>query len=237
MGLAIGAPLAYAILFAAVAGTISLPFRSRITAGKFPRDLADPVYSCRRIYGTCWTTVFYCKPVYSICLGIPALRTMLFRLFGYRGSMDFTIYPDTWIRDLPMLDFGEGAYIGNRATLGTNMVLTNGMIVVGRITVENRAVVGHLAQVALGATIRSGSEIGVGAGVGVGARVGRNVVVQPNVTVHHYARIGDDAVIGSTAYVGVRARVPAGAIVPPATTIPARSVYAEETTVKLCKVA
>ena len=33
----------------------------------------------------------------------------VFRIFGYRGSMDFTIYPDTWIRDLPLLDFGEGA--------------------------------------------------------------------------------------------------------------------------------
>jgi hypothetical protein len=49
-----------------------------------------------------------------------------FRLFGYRGSMKFTVYPDTWIRDLPLLMFGEGAYVSNRATLRTNIVLSNG---------------------------------------------------------------------------------------------------------------
>jgi hypothetical protein len=50
---------------------------------------------------------------------------LAFRLLGHRGSLDFKVDPDTWIRDLPLRDLGPGAYVSNRATLGTNMVLSN----------------------------------------------------------------------------------------------------------------
>jgi hypothetical protein len=69
------------------------------------------------MYGLCWTSLYYCKPVYHFCLCVPWLKALVFRLFGYRGDLNFTVYPDTWIRDLPLLDFGKGAYISNRATL------------------------------------------------------------------------------------------------------------------------
>jgi hypothetical protein len=82
---------------------------------------------------------------------------MVFRLFGYRGSMNFTIYPDTWIRDLPLLKFEDGVYVSNRATLGTNMVLSNGFLLVGEITLRAKALVGHLAMLAPGVTLEPSS--------------------------------------------------------------------------------
>jgi hypothetical protein len=122
------APLVYTLCFVLTAGALSLPFQSGIIAGKFPRDLRHPVYRKRRFYGLCWTSVYYFKPLYFLCLTIPWLKWATFRLFGYRGQMDFTIYPDTWIRDLPLLELGRGAYIANRATLGTNIPLSNGKV-------------------------------------------------------------------------------------------------------------
>ena len=62
------------------------------------------------------------------------------RLFGYKGSLDVTIYPDAWLRDLPLLDLSPGAYVANRATMGTNMVRPDGTILVDRITVGAGAV-------------------------------------------------------------------------------------------------
>jgi hypothetical protein len=134
------APLVYAIVFPLVAGVLSRLFCNGIVPGKFPRDLSHPIYRQRRYYGLCWTALYYCKPVYYVCLTIPCLKWLTFRLFGYRGQMDFTVHPDTWIRDLPLLDLGKGAYVANRATLGTNMPLKNGKI--GRRNKNRRPVAG-----------------------------------------------------------------------------------------------
>ena len=73
----------------------------------------------------CWTSLYYCAPAYYLCLSLRPLKALAFRLLGHRGSLDFKVDPDTWIRDLPLRDLGPGAYVSNRATLGTNMVLSN----------------------------------------------------------------------------------------------------------------
>ena len=140
------APLLYAILYVGIAGLLSLPHHKAIVPGVFPVDLSDPVYSRRKLYGLCWTSVYYFTPIYFLFLSIPFLKKILFRLFGYRGGLDFTVYPDTWIRDLPLLNFGRGAYLSNRATIGTNIILTNGHILVDGITVDEGGLVGHGAR-------------------------------------------------------------------------------------------
>lgn len=198
-------PLAYPTLFALTAAAISRPFQHAIVPGRFPRDLGHPVYRARRIYGLCWTCVYYNKPLYAVILALPWLRTLTFRGFGYRGQMDFTIYPDTWIRDLPLLDFGPRAYIANRATLGTNMALSNGTSFVDRITIGEAATVGHLGVVGPGAEIGDRAEIGARANVGIGAKIGRRSNLQPCCMVNHAARVGAGATIGSGAYVGAAA--------------------------------
>lgn len=50
------------------------------------------------------------------------LKEIFFRTFGYQGTMNFTIYPTAWLRDLTLLDFGEDVYMGDGILLGTNQV-------------------------------------------------------------------------------------------------------------------
>lgn len=159
----LGCPFLYAVLFALFAGLLSIPHQKGIIPGKFPRNVGHPIYFHRRLYGVCWTALFYFKPVYFLILTIDPLRSCVFRLFGYRGCLDFTIYPDTWVRDLPLLNFGNRAYIANRSTLGSNICLQSGEILVGGISIGDRSVVGHLGVIGLGSTMEADSELGVGA--------------------------------------------------------------------------
>lgn len=128
--------MVWMLVFLVVASVLSLPHQFAVTPGKVRRDVNNPMYFHPRLYGLCWTSVFYNKPVYYVCLTVPFLKWIVFYLFGYRGSMNFTIYPDTWVRDLPILKFEDGVYVSNRATLGTNIVLTNGFLLVGGITLR-----------------------------------------------------------------------------------------------------
>jgi carbonic anhydrase/acetyltransferase-like protein (isoleucine patch superfamily) len=214
------APLVYPLVFVLTAGLLSVPFHRAIVAGRFPRDLTHPIYRARRLYGLCWTCLYYFKPVYFVCLSVPELKWLTFRLFGYRGPMNFTVYPDTWIRDLPLLDFGEGAYIANRATLGTNVVLSNGQILVDAIRVGNGAMVGHLAMLAPGVVLGHGAEVGAGCVLGAGCRVGEGALVQPLAGVNHSSQVGDRTIVGGMSSIGASAvvgdglRLPSGTLVP-----------------------
>ena len=78
-------PALYALGLVLTAGLLSVPFHRAIVPGSFPRDLRLPAYRRRRLYGLCFTSVFYCTPVYWAFLTVPALKWLLFRLFGYRG--------------------------------------------------------------------------------------------------------------------------------------------------------
>ncbi len=225
-------PLAYAVSFALTAGLLSLPFQSGIVAGKFPRNVRHPVYRKRRLYGLCWTAVYYFKPVYYLCLSIPWLKWLLFRLFGYRGSMKFTVYPDTWIRDLPLLSLEDGVYVANRATLGTNIALSDGRILVDHIRLGKNALVGHLAMLAPGVELDEGAEIAVGCAVGVRCKVGKNSLIQPVAAISHRATFGDKVTIGTRSFIGLGTRVESGISVPPGSAVPGRKKINTQADVK-----
>jgi carbonic anhydrase/acetyltransferase-like protein (isoleucine patch superfamily)/acyl carrier protein len=208
------APFFCAVVMTAVSGLLSLPHQKAIVAGTFPRDLNCRIYFHRRLYGTCWTTLYYCKPAYFLILAIAPLRKCAFRLFGYRGCLDFTIYPDTWIRDLPLLNFGEGAYIANRATLGSNICLQSGEILVGPISIGARSVVGHLGVIGLGSTMAADSELGVGVAAGIHVSIGRNTKIGAISGLNAGSNIGNDCAIGAMSYVGFGTRVLDGAQLP-----------------------
>lgn len=89
------------------------------------RALSCQQYVDRRLYGLCWSCLYYFTPIYYLVLSIPILKHIVFRAFGYKGSLNITLYADTWIRDLPLLEIGKGVYIANKATIGTNMPLIN----------------------------------------------------------------------------------------------------------------
>jgi carbonic anhydrase/acetyltransferase-like protein (isoleucine patch superfamily) len=223
ISLAISFPI-FAFTYILVAGLMSLPAHKAIKKGKFPRELNHPIYFWRRFYGINWTTVYYAKPIYAIALSIPGFKLMMFRLFGYQGSTDFTVYPDTWIRDLPVLKIGQGAYLSNRATIGTNICLMDGSILVDYVQLDEKALVGHLAVIGPGAKIGTQSEIGVGATVGIKTRISPNVKVGINATVIHGAVIDPNCQIGNSAYIGLRAHIYPNVSVPPGAVIPAGTI-------------
>ncbi len=214
------APSTFTLFYVLVTGVFSLPFHSSIKKGKFPRDLAHPVYGPRRLYGLCWTFIYYFSPLYHLCLSIPLLKRFLFGLFGYKGASNFIVYPDTWIRDLPILNVGEGAYLSNKATMGTNMCLKSGHIMVDSITVGKGALIGHLALIAPGVIVMDDAEVGVATAVGIRTRLQEKVKIAPECFINHGVDLGAGVEVGGRSYIGIRAviregiRVPAGANIP-----------------------
>ena len=203
-----------------MAGLFSRLAQSGIKRGKFPREPYHPVYFKRRVYGALWTQVFYFKPVYSVVLAIPVFKTWVMRLFGYENSTDFTVYPDTWIRDLPCLKIGAGAYLSNRATIGTNICLADGHILVDNVRVAEKGLIGHLAMLAPGAKVETGAEIGVGCSIGIRVSVKAGASVKPDCTINHGAVIGEGASIGTKTYLGLKCSIGAGLQIPAGANIP-----------------
>lgn len=222
-GLVFAAP-AYPIALVLAAGLVSRAGIRHIRAGRFVRDPKTSLYRGRMIYGAAWTTVFYCKPILHLMLSCPLLKAMMFRSFGYRGSMRFTTYPDVWMRDLHLLDFGPGTYVANRATLGTNHVRSDGRIEVAGIRTGHDVVIGHLAMVGGGTTIDDRSELGVASKIGFKVRIAARVSVGPGAIVDSGSKLLEGCVIGAAAYIGKRCVIHAGVRVPAGTTVPDRSV-------------
>jgi carbonic anhydrase/acetyltransferase-like protein (isoleucine patch superfamily) len=200
-------PIIWTLVFLVSAGMLSLSHQFAVTPGKVRRDLNNRLYFHRRLYSLCWTAVYYNKPAYYFSLTVPLFKWMVFRLFGYRGSMNFTIYPDTWIRDLPLLRFEDGVYVSNRATLGTNMVLSNGFLLVGKITLRANALVGHLAMLAPGVMLEPRAEVGVGTGIGIRTTLETGAFVAPCCMIEHGVRIGKNAAVGGHSYVGSGSKI------------------------------
>ena len=210
----------FVLSFVLIAGVLSSVAHKGIVRGVFPRKPFHPVYFLRRIYGGCWTQLFYFKPIYSVVLFVPFLKTIAFRLFGYKGSTtNFTVYPDTWIRDLPMLDIGENSYLSNRATIGTNLCLSDGNILVDTVTVGKNSLIGHLAIIGP-SFIGENTEVGVGAAMGIRVKLGNRVRIAPRAGIGHGTKIHDDTVIGQMSHIGTKVligkkiEIPAGANIP-----------------------
>ena len=222
------APPIFILSFVTLAGLLSIPAQRGIVRGKFPRQAFHPVYFLRRVYGACWTTIYYFKPLYSAVLAIPVLRRWTLFLFGYRGASQFTVYPDTWIRDLPLLKIGQGSYLSNRATIGTNLCLSDGQIYVDEVHFGEKVLVGHLAKVAPGSRMAAEAEIGVGASVGIRCKVGPKTKVGVNASLNHGAVMEEGAEIGTASYVGLKAQIGPGVKIAAGGSIPAGAVIATQ---------
>ena len=79
--LVVAAPV-WLATYALACGVASLPFTSAVKPGTFPRDLADAAYRGRRLYGLCWTCLYYLSAAYHLVLAFPVLKWAVFRLFG-----------------------------------------------------------------------------------------------------------------------------------------------------------
>jgi carbonic anhydrase/acetyltransferase-like protein (isoleucine patch superfamily) len=213
-------PIVFAISFPLIAGAISRFAQKGIVQGTFPREAMHPIYLMRRIYGGCWTQVYYFKPIYAVVLAIPILKRATFRMFGYKGSTDFIVYPDTWIRDLPLLKVGKGAYLSNRATIATNICLSDGNIMVDKVRIEEKALVGHLALMAPGVKVSTNAQVGIGCAVGIRAHLKEGANIKPTTSINHGAVIGIKTEIGPHSFIGLRADIADGLVLPPGSNIP-----------------
>jgi bifunctional N-acetylglucosamine-1-phosphate-uridyltransferase/glucosamine-1-phosphate-acetyltransferase GlmU-like protein len=220
----VAAPTLFLLCYIATAGLLARLTVSAIVPGKFKRDLGDPVYGRRRLYGLCWTAVYYFAPLYNAILAVPILKWFTLRLFGYRGALDVTLYPDTWIRDLPLLDICKGAYLSNKATIGTNMCLFDGNILVGRVRIGRRSMVGHLTMLAPGVVLGNDVEVGVGAAIGMDTRVGDRSLIGPCSVIHHRVTIGARCHIGCASHIGAKSVIHDGIAIPFGTVLPPRTV-------------
>jgi len=219
------APLIFAFSFVTIGGILSNFARHAIIPGTFPRENFHKIYFWRRVYGTTWTQLFYFSPLYSICLAVPLFKKYMLYLYGYRGiSSNFVVYPDTWLRDLPVLQFGDKAYLSNKATIGTNMCLTDGTILVDKVSVGTAGLVGHLAMIAPGAVIGEHAEIGVGCSIGIRAIIKPYASIKPDCVINHGAIIGEGTSIGALSHIGMRAKIGAGIKIPPGSNIKAGTI-------------
>jgi UDP-3-O-[3-hydroxymyristoyl] glucosamine N-acyltransferase len=181
-----------------------------MVAGTFPRDLGHRVYAGRRLYGACWNAVGSHTVAYALLLAVPPFKRAVFRMFGYRGSCDFTIHPDTWIRDLPLLSIGEGVYLGNKATIAPNLCTPDGQIYVARVHIGRGTMVGHNAMIAPGVHIGANAVIGVGCAVNVDAVIGDDCTIGNLSGIDHRVRIGRGSVVGVSNMIAARATIGAG---------------------------
>jgi len=233
---ALASPLLLSALVVLVAGVLSLPCHAAVVRAKFPHDLSYPLYAMRRLYGIALCAVIYFRPVFHLVLMVRPFKTLFFRLFGYRGSMDFTAYPDTWIRDLRLLNFGKGVYIANRVTLGTNIVLSSGEIYSDKITVGENTMIGHLAILGPGCSFGKGAEIGVACDLGAGITIGDRTKIGPTAGIDHGCQIGNDVRIGTRSHLGKSCKIADGVRIPEGAMIPSRTtITCQEDVDRLCQ--
>jgi carbonic anhydrase/acetyltransferase-like protein (isoleucine patch superfamily) len=219
------ASVVYIVTLPLLAGLMCRFTIGAVVAGRFPRDVGHRVYGPRRLYALCWTTVYYHPLAYHVVLALPWLKHLTFRLFGYTGATDFTVYPDTWIRDLPLLTVGSGAYLSNKATISPNMCLHDGSILVRRVTIGAGTLVGHGAMVAPGVVIGAQCEIGVSTQLAIdvridaGARVGHCCSIDRSVVIGSRSRLRERTDVGAHAVIGAKISTVFGLIVPARATV------------------
>ncbi|HYX37529.1 MAG TPA: hypothetical protein VE954_30880 [Oligoflexus sp.] len=223
-------PFLFVPSFITLAGLMSRFAHSKIIPGRFPREAFHRIYGWRRVYGICWTQVFYFKPLYAISLAVPRFKTYMLRLFGYKGpSTSFVVYPDTWLRDLPVLSIGKDAYLANRSTIGTNICLNDNTIMVDSIQIKDKGLVGHLSVLAPGCKIEEGAEVGVVTSIGLRSWIGPQVSIKPNCLINHGCSLEEGCEIGTRSYIGLRVRVGKGVKVPAGANIPEGAVILNQT--------
>ena len=218
------APAVFTFLYIFTAGMLSKIGQRAVIPGVFPRDLKHPVYGPRRLYASAWTAIYYFTPIYFAALSIPFLKKMMFRLFGYKFDLDFTIYPDTWLRDLTCVKFESGAYLANKSTIGTNICLSDGNLLVDRIKIGPKSVVGHGCLLAPGSKLETSAETGAGSMLGVRAHLKSHSKVGAGATLSHGAVIGEHCEIENHAYIGTKVVLGNSIIVPAGMNIPSGSL-------------
>jgi acetyltransferase-like isoleucine patch superfamily enzyme len=202
---------------------------SNIKAGKFERNRADKDYNDRIVYTMELRNFLYNPAVLNVIFSDQELKAKFFRAFGYRGNVNFTIYPKCWLRDLPLLDIGQNVYLGDNILLGTNQVTPGQKIlVVGHIKIGDNCIFNQGCSVGGGTNIGKDGIIGFEVGIGFRNNIGDNVKIGERSTVGHGNRIGDNVTIGYTCKIGNFCIIEDGVEITEMTDIPSYSLVTKE---------
>lgn len=196
-----------------------------IKAGFFQRDPNDPEYQSRLYYTEKLRQYVYDPATMNTILGDPDLKAMFFKTFGYPGQMRFTIYPNCWLRDLPLLEIGEDAYLADGILLGTNQVSRNQKTLkVGPISIGARTVFDQQCMVGLNTKIGIECVIGVRACIGLFCSIGDRVVINALSNVSHKVHIGDGVTVGYDCTIGAGSIVEDDVVIEDYTKVPQNSL-------------
>lgn len=202
---------------------------SNIKAGKFERDQSHKDYKDRIVYTMALRNFLYNPAVLNVIFTDPELKTTFFRTFGYKGKVNFTIYPKCWLRDLPLLDIGENVYLGDNILLGTNLVTTDQkFLLVGKIKIGDNCIFNQGCSLACMTTIGADCIIGFEVGIGFRNTIGEKVTIGERSTIGHGNRIGDKVTIGYLCKIGHSCIIEDGVVLDEMTEVPSNSLVTKD---------
>lgn len=202
---------------------------SNIKEGKFDRNREQKDYNDRIVYTEELRNYLYNPAVLNVIFSDQALKEKFFRTFGYKGEVDFTIYPKCWLRDLPLLNIGKKVYLGDNILLGTNQVTPDQKtIVVGAITIGDNCVFNQGCTVGGKTVIGQDGVIGFEVAIGFNNSIGDNVKIGERSTIGHGNKVGADVTIGYMSKIGHFCQIEAGVKIEEMTKIPSYSLVTKE---------
>ena len=200
-----------------------------IKVGKFKRDQTNRDYEDRLIYTRALRPFVYNQPVLDCIFSNPKLKFRFFRTFGYKGSVNFTIYPKCWLRDLPLLDIGENVYLADGILLGTNQVTPDQQwICTGTISIGDNCIFDQGCSIGYNSQIGANCIIGFEVAMGLKNRIGKNVRIGGRSNIAHGCVIGNDVAIPDCCRIGSFSIIEAGVELEEYTDVPAFSRVTKE---------
>ena len=199
-----------------------------IKVGVYIFEKSDNRLNSFKIYNLCWYAIYNLKPLYFLILNVPFLRRLLWLMFGYKGSNDFIIHHDTWIKDIKLLRLGKGSFFANKAVLGTSLFLSDRSIYFGRITVGKQALIGHQAIISPGCQILDSAEVASHSIIGINGILKENSFISFFSTINHNVEIGKNAAIGPYSFIGQNSIIGDGIKIPENSNIPANSIVKDQ---------
>lgn len=192
-----------------------------IKPGQFERDSDSEDYRSRLIYTKQLRLFVYNPMIMNEILSDEEFKTLFFRTFGYEGNLQFTMYPNAWLRDLPLLNIGSDVYFGDGILLGTNQVSPDQRVIrVGTINIGSRSVFDQQCKIGYNTIIGNDCLFGIQCAVGIKSKIGTNVHLGGMTNVDHGTTIGDNVRIGSQSQIGSFCVIDEGVELPEFTRVP-----------------
>ncbi len=192
-----------------------------IKPGSFERTKNSPDYQSRVIYTKELRNFVYSPATLNIIFTDPIIKSLFFKTFGYNGQADFTLYPNCWLRDLPLLNFGKDVYLGDGILLGTNQIDSDqNSIRVGKIAIGDRTIFDQKCAIGLNTSIGKDCIIGYHVSIGLKCTIGDDTKVEALTVIGHGTTIGKNVHIQIHSKIGNFVLIEDGLTVPEFSCIP-----------------